>query len=362
MNVKELDATSDSFRGYLCSGKWTLCVGAGLSRGIVPTWQELTRRLVNEAFSTSFTEDEFQKIAADSAWSLDSWIQACANHYQLQGKSNSDFFDLIEKHLYSDLRNKGKSAGLEDVLVNVLDRPRNASRENVIRVCNFFEQEYADSSLLAVVKVLLDCVREKKLPEAIISFNADTLLHTLLELYQRNEHYKGDPPYSHPEYAFKTVLRPLDSAKERLPIYHCHGAIKPKPKAAAAEPKDSRDRLVFLESEYIRVATVASTWAETLFMFHAQTTRMVFFGFSMSDPNMRRWLALSNQSALQDLEAMTNLATMTPRHVWITTDSGTPALRAVRNEALVHLGVRPGWMKSWSQTEQAFSSLLALKQ
>ena len=266
MGVKEIDAIDDKFRGHLGSGKWTLCVGAGLSRGIVPTWQELTRRLVNDTFATGFAKEEFQTIVADSAWSLDSWIQACANHFQLSGRPLAEFFDLIEKHLYSDLREKGRSAGLEKVLVDVLDRPRNSSGEDVARVCAFFEREYADCSLLAVVRSLLKCLKEGRMPEAIISFNADTLLHTLIELYQRNDHYKGPLPHSHPAYAFKTVLRPLDSAKKRVPIYHCHGAIKPKAKPGVIEPRDSRDRLVFLESEYIKVATVASTWAETLFM------------------------------------------------------------------------------------------------
>lgn len=360
MTVKELDALDEKFRGHLGSGKWTLCIGAGVSRGIVPTWQELTRRLVNETFSTGFSEDAFQNVVADSAWSLDSWIQACANHYELGGRPISEFFDLIEKHLYADLREKGKNAGLEGVLVNVLDRPRNASREDTARVCAFFEREYGGSSLLAVVRFLLKALGRRPLPEAIISFNADTLLYTLLELYQRNDHYMGPPPHSHPKYAFKAVFRPLDSAQERLGIYHCHGAIKPKAMSSAAGPRDSRDRLVFLESEYIKVATVASTWAETLFMFYAQTTRMLFLGFSMSDPNMRRWLALSQQSSLQDLAAMTTRTEMTPRHVWLTTEPASAELKNLRNEALVHLGVRPGWMKSWGQTEAALCNLLAL--
>lgn len=360
MSVKELDAVNGKFRGQLASSKWTLCVGAGVSRGIVPTWQELTRRLVNETFHTGFSPNEFQEIVSGSAWSLDSWIQACANHHQLSGLQASEFSDLIEKHLYSDLRSKAETVGLETVLVNVLDRPQNASREDVARVCAFFEREYSDSSLLALVRSLLKCVDRGLLPEAIISFNADTLLHTLIELYQRHEHYKGPPPHSHPKYAFKTVLRPLGSAGSRLPIYHCHGAIKPKVKSGGEGPRDSRDRLVFLESEYIKVATVASTWAETLFMFHAQTTRLVFLGVSMSDPNMRRWLALSNQSALQDLEAITNLTEMTPRHIWLTTDPSSAALKILGNEALIHLGVRPGWIRNWSQTEAAFSNLLAL--
>lgn len=358
MGIKELDAENSKFKGQLASGKWTLCIGAGVSRGIVPTWQELTRRLVNEVFGSAFSETEFQSLVADSAWSLDSWIQACANHYQLDGNSVTEFFNVIEKHIYSDLRTRGASAGIESLLVTVLDRPQNASKEDVARICQFFETEYASTSLLAVVRVLLDALKTDRLPEAVISFNADTLLHALLELYQRHAHYQGPPPHSHPVYAFKPVFRPLNSAKDRLPIYHCHGSIKPKASSSHTDPRDSRDRLVFLESEYIKVATVASSWAETLFMFHAQTTSMLFLGFSMSDPNMRRWLALSNESALKDLAALTGRNDMTPRHIWLNTDPITPELKAIQNEALVHLGVRPGWIRNWGQTEAAIRNLL----
>lgn len=361
MQIKQLDALNLKFKGHLASGKWTLSIGAGVSRGIVPTWEELTRRLVNETFEFALSEVDFRKLVAESAWSLDSWIQACANHHQLSGKTLDEFFDLIERHLYSDLRLRSKSAGIEELIVRVLDRPRKASREEVMRVCEFFETEYSDTSLLAVVRVLLRAAAQNKLPEAVITFNADTLLHTLLDLFQSRAHYLGPPPHSHPKFLFKTVLRPLDSANEKLPIYHCHGAIKPKAKASAHEPRDSRDRLVFLESEYIRVATVASSWAETLFMFHAQTTAMLFLGFSMSDPNMRRWLALSNASALHDLNAMTKQTEMTPRHTWITTDPSDPNMKQLRDEALVHLGVRPGWIRNWSDTERAITNLLAIE-
>ncbi len=362
MSVKELDAANPKFRGHLASGKWTLCVGAGLSRGIVPTWQELTRRLVNESFSTGYSEGDFQTLVSRNGWSLDSWIQACANHYRFEGRSLSDFFDLIEKNLYSDLRSRARGFDLEDVVVAVLSQPRSASRENVLRVCEFIESQYSTSSLIAVVRVLLRLLDEEKMPEAIISFNADTLLHTIIELYQRKDHYRGPVPHSHPrvrllETSIVSPARLLQKAL--LPIYHCHGAIK-STISATREPRDSRDRLVFLESEYIRVATEASSWAETLFMFYAQTTRMVFLGFSMSDPNMRRWMALSNQSALHDLNAMTKLTDMTPRHIWLTTDPLEVALKTRYNEALSHLGVRPGWIRDWSQTEFALRNLLAL--
>lgn len=360
MPVKHLNAVDPKFRGHLASGKWTLCIGAGVSRGIVPTWEELTRRLVNETFGLTYSEIEFRKVVADSAWSLDSWIQACANHFRLEGRAEADFFEQIEKHLYGDLLTKAHKAGLHDVLVRVLDRPRKAAKDEVLKVCSFFETQYGDTSLLAVTRSLLRAGAQGKLPEAVITFNADTLLHTLLDLFQSREHYLGPPPHSHPKFLFKTVLRPLDSANERVPIYHCHGAIKPKSAKSAISPRDSRDRLVFLESEYIRVATTSSSWPETLFMFHAQTTALLMLGFSMSDPNMRRWLALTNDSALHDLAAMSAATEMTPRHTWLTTQVSDAKLTLLRDEALVHLGVRPGWMPDWGKSERAITNLLAL--
>jgi len=360
MPVKHLNAVDPKFRGHLASSKWTLCIGAGVSRGIVPTWEELTRRLVNETFGLAHSELEFRKLVADSAWSLDSWIQACANHFRLEGRTESDFFEHIEQHLYSDLMMQAQNVGLRDVLVRVLDRPRNAAKDEVFKVCTFFETHYGATSLLAVTRALLRAAEQGRLPEAVITFNADTLLHTLLELFQSREHYRGPPPHSHPKFLFKTVLRPLDSANEKVPIYHCHGAIKPKSNKAVLGPKDSRDRLVFLESEYIRVATISSSWPETLFIFHAQTTALLMLGFSMSDPNMRRWLALTNDSALHDLAAMTAAREITPRHIWLTTHISDAKLTLLRDEALIHLGVRPGWMPDWGQAESAIANLLAL--
>ena len=356
----EVDALADKFHGHLGSSKWTLCIGAGVSRDIVPTWQELTRLLVNDTFGTTFSPAEFEEHIKQLTWSLDSWIQACANHHRLQGHSSDEIYRHIETHLYGQLRATAKGTGLEDVLVKVLNRPRTSAKDAVTKICNFFETKYSHSTLLQVTRVLLKAIEQGNPPEAIISFNADTLLHTLIELFQRKAHYSGPPPYSHPQYTFKSVLRPLDSCKDLIPIYHCHGAIKPRGLVSAKPPRDARDRLVFLEDEYLRVATTTGSWPETLFLFYAQTTRLVMIGVSMADPNMRRWLSLANQSALQDVAAFSSAAAMTPRHLWLTCSPKEAFMRKMRGEALVHLGVRPAWIANWAQAESAIKNLLAI--
>ncbi|MCG9620688.1 hypothetical protein L1D56_11920 [Vibrio diabolicus] len=42
---KSFDGIDNKYRGHLAASSWTLCVGAGVSFGLVPTWYELTKML-----------------------------------------------------------------------------------------------------------------------------------------------------------------------------------------------------------------------------------------------------------------------------------------------------------------------------
>lgn len=361
--MKELLAIDTKYRGHISSGNWTLCVGAGISRGIVPTWNELTRRVVNKVFSANYTLDKFDDIVSNAGWGLDGWIQAAANEYILAGNSIEEFYFLLENALYGDLREKAKLENIEDQVVAALNEPRNISKEDVSLVCNFFEKNYKNTSLLALAKSLITTLDSpEKLPSSIITFNADTLLHTIIELFQRHLHYNKPPPHSHPKYFFKTILRSTGGIpKQKIPIFHCHGAIKPKANGKSQNSYDSRDRLIFLEREYLKVATSASVWPENIFMFNAQANKMVFLGLSMSDPNIRRWMATANQINLNDLEVVAKTNVITPKHIWITTRTGDPILDKIKQVSLSHLGVRPGWIDKWSELESAFDNLLGVQ-
>jgi hypothetical protein len=61
---------SVKFKGYLAPKSWTLCVGAGISKGIVPDWHNLAHHVVNSAYNLSLNDDEFQKIVSETGWSL----------------------------------------------------------------------------------------------------------------------------------------------------------------------------------------------------------------------------------------------------------------------------------------------------
>lgn len=349
-------------RGVLKSHAWTLVIGAGVSRGLVPTWFDLTRELVNDAFRANYTEAAFRKLITTVGWSFDSWIQACMNEYARQGKTRAKFFDLLESKLYGSLRADAAAQGLEPQLVRALNDPRAISSDETKNMASYLETHYGTSTVFALVRAFLSASVQDRLPNAVITFNADNLFHTIFELFQRRQHYAGPPPHSHPKYYFKTVLRGIDGVpEEKTPIFHCHGAIKPRGPFRRSALPDSRDKLVFLEEEYLTVATTTSSWQENVFMHFAHSSSMVFLGLSMSDPNIRRWLSIAHKAYVSDLITRHHNDPYATRHLWICERPSDPNEVPLMEMGLLHLGVRVGWIKSWAETEVALRNAMALK-
>jgi hypothetical protein len=296
-------------------------LGAGLSRGLAPTWFDLTLEIVNATFGARYDRASFEALTASSGWSLDAWIQAAANEFVISGRSLDEFNNLIESLLYGQIRKDAAGLPLEKHLIQVLNNPVTSERNRIIEVCEFLETRYNDTSLLGVVRFLIDAARKDRRPYAIITFNADVFLDTFIYMFLRRDHYLGPGPYGHPNYYYKSIHRPSSIANfqinEKANIFHCHGTIMPR-LPTSIRPKDSRDRLVFLEQEYLRISSRLGSWPETLFLYHAQTTRMIFAGLSMSDANIRRWMSASETEISQDLDIMSAGKRINPEHLWIT--------------------------------------------
>lgn len=361
--VVAVDACNPKFRGCIAPGRWTLCVGAGASRGIAPNWFDLTLEIVNTTFGSKYGRADFESMVANSGWSLDAWIQAAANEFVASGRSLNEFNDLIESVLYGPLRTAARGLPIERHLVRVLNDPTTAEKNRIFEVCELFETNYKDSSLLGLVRFLIAAARADRKPHAVITFNADTFLETLIYLFLRREHYRGPGPHGHPPYHYKSVHRPAlipnFQINEKTNIFHCHGTIMPR-QAMPIDPKDSRDRLVFLEQEYLRIASTTASWPETLFLFHAQTTRLVFVGLSMSDPNIRRWMSASEAEVGQDYARLSTGTRVNPEHLWITRRPSDAPLERLKLVSMLHLGVRPAWIDEWVHLEAALRSMVAL--
>lgn len=355
-------ATDLKLKGSLGHNRWTLCLGAGASFGVVPKWNELTLRIVNKVFGTAYTQIEFDVFTSQMGWGLDGWIQAAANHYQFNGHDMAEFHTLLEDALYQDLRAKAIAVGIEDELFEALRWPRNVKRGSVKRICSFFETQYPNTSLMALVRWMSAAAKKKKLPYAIITFNVETLFHTVFELFQRRDHYQLPlAVHSHPQYLFTRVITPHPSPREtdfnepKICIYHCHGTLIPRLPHQNVRPNQVGDGIVFLEQDYLRVSTQMATWSETLFMFHSKTTQMLFVGLSMSDPNIRRWLGLTKEFALRIRPTIQ----WNRLHYWITKKPDHTTDEILAN-GLAHLGVVPALINDWPDLEAGLNNITAV--
>lgn len=357
-SIHPVIAIDPKFRGYLPDNGWTLCVGAGVSKGICPEWQDLAHNVVNEAFSISLSASDFSSLVVNSGWSLDSWIQASANEFIAKGKTHNEFNELIETELYSKIRKQSRGLGLEKYLIKVLNFPKNEPKDRVIEVCDFIENAFPNCSLLQVAGALVACSNKGHKPKSILTFNADTLLETYLDLRLRRDHYLGPGPHSHPQYPFVQVTRTSIASGNKIPIIHCHGAITPS-YSKHKETRDSRDKLVFLEQEYLAMASNGAAWAETIFLFHAQSTKLAFIGMSMSDPNIRRWMNAITLERSKDKLVYGVTTVSNPDHIWINAKPTITPAQSIYLTSLRHLGIRPAWINSWSDIESGLKNLSA---
>ena len=355
--IKAVECGSEKFRGYLMPHAWTLCTGAGISKGIAPDWFDLTHFVVSTCLAEDVERDKFAEIVKSSGWTLDSWIQAAANVHYANGGAHDQFRDFIESCLYSKVREKAKGYGLEKYLTTVLNFPNRALKDQIINVCQFIEHEFANSSLVQVGKFLIEANICGKSPKAILTFNADTFLETYITIKLREMHYIGPGPHGHPEYPFVQVTRPSNSNGVKTPIIHCHGSVSPIPHKGVPH-RDARDRLIFLEEEYLAAASSGAAWAETMFLYYAQCTRMAFVGMSMSDSNVRRWMRATSLEKQKDELAFGFSGRINPDHLWVK-PRPSELEQQLALHSLCHLGVRPAWINSWAELRHGLLNLCA---
>jgi len=335
---------------------WILCVGAGICKGILPDWFDLTLNLVNYTFGKSWDKKQFEEISKEVGFSLDSWIQGCYNQILSGGKTTEDFNKLLEESLYSGLLNEAKKIGLGQALITLFESPKKLRKKQLLGLYDFFEKNYSLTSLIQIVKAFVFAEEKFKLPNAIITFNADSLLHSLIILYSIKSHYDKTGNFSYPKEQFRKVTRTFQTWGDNIPIFHLHGSLSPTD--SKKENTDSRDSLIFLESSYNNVASNMYSWAQTNFLYSAQNYKLVFLGLSMSDPNIRRWLAWTNKEYIAELSAETNGKAKSLPHLWIRTKASSSDIQDFMDISLHHMGVKIGLIDNWNKVEEALKWIM----
>lgn len=360
MPIETINLSDIKYKGYINNfykQRWTLCVGAGICAGILPNWLELTRNLVNKSFNKNWSHEEFSLINKDIGFSLDSWIQGCLNKFISDKKNSDDFYKLLENELYRSLLVHANKKNLGEDLIKIFHKPTAVSKENLYKLCDFFEDNYSETTLMQLVSVFLATDEEHKLPSNIITFNADSLLHALLRIFNIKKESQKKGIFHHPKEKFKKITRTFNHMEGSIPIIHLHGSISPYSNETYSN-EDSRDSLIFLENSYNNIAGSMYTWPQTNFLYLAQNTKMVFLGLSMSDSNIRRWLSWTTESLTVELTKKTKVDNIVLPHLWIRTKSSYLDAQDFLDVSLRHLGVKIGLVDSWKDIEKTMRHIM----
>ena len=140
--------TSEKAYSYLDNTNWTLCLGAGICKGILPDWFDLTRNVVNEIFNFNWSENDFKENIDKIGFSLDSWLQAALNKNLKDGNTIDDFNFILEKNLYQNIIRKAEDYRLGEALAVMIHNPHWIKKKESIGIVEFFEKEYSNSTLI----------------------------------------------------------------------------------------------------------------------------------------------------------------------------------------------------------------------
>ena len=234
--------------------QWTLCLGAGINKGILPDWSDLTLNVINKVYKFGWNKATFENHNKSIGFSYDGWIQACLNKHIADGHKIEAFHSILENEIYGDLLLKANADGLKETMLKFLNKPQMKDAAYK-KITSFFEKHYSDKTLMQLVEVLTSNPKNYKLPGSIITFNADTLLYSLLIAYNQQKYATLKKPRATEPY--KLVLKSYHSWGHKIPIFHLHGSLFPDlpiSKGKKAKSLDGRENLIFLESSYTKVA------------------------------------------------------------------------------------------------------------
>lgn len=339
-------------KGVLASRQsgWALCVGAGTSYGIFPSWEELARGLIGTGPGPANRDAVADELLRRS--SLESVIQAAKDHLKLD---DVQFQDTLANALYQNLRNAvtdwpAFSGALDAKSPGEIPAPDWTNFLNTIRTA------FPQSSALQIASTIVEAHGQGRSPEAILTFNAEPLLGSLVNALSASH---GDMRQLLDRQVGALSLR----QPGRIPYYFCHGLL-PVPGVRARRGRSSVDKLVFSESQYLQLGNAAYSWQSAAFYNVCAKASTVFVGLSLADPNIRRWLSWMHTGRLAELSTPTSGGASTEdsaTHYWLKCKTSDPFVDRWIESSVAHLGVRLVWLNDWSQVGSALASMLELR-
>jgi hypothetical protein len=275
------------------------------------------------------------------------------------GGEISAFIDALREELYKGIDRGQTADGLGSVVTDALCSTTSLSKQDWLKVTAFFDQHFSQTTVYRLARFFVD-YSDLPLPESVITFNADTLFETIYVVFKKKKHNEGTSDWTDPPQTFSRVVRSSQDIWGHTPIYHLHGCLPPK-SSRHRSVRQNPENMIFPENSYTGIADRVFTWSQNTFLHNALTNTLCFVGLSMSDPNIRRWLAWAYEMYIDDLRTGHDVKVqdLGGRHVWLQTKQGLTAESVeLYPFALRHLGVQICWLDNWEQVTSAFHSML----
>lgn len=348
-----VDTAAAVLKSLSDSRGWALCIGAGTSYPIFPSWKQLVRRVAaqdgGEETVTGLSE-YFERFSPDAV------LQAAADRL---GLSDAQFAAIISEELYRDFRDalsvKEWKVVARALCSSHLGSLKQFQWEEFLHIIN---EKLQAVSAVGLARTVAEVVGTPLAPAAVLSFNAEPLFPTLLNAYTAKRRAdSGDPSGKS---FFDTVTRSISGQRSgRMPYYYCHGLL-PIPGGTTSPHKNSVDKLVFSEAQYLQLANNAFAWQSSAFIDVCMSRSIVFIGVSLSDPNMRRWLSWVHACRVSELSELQGSQKVSTTHFWLTVDPGSAIEKRWIESTVAHLGIRLVWIHDWNSAEIALRRLLGL--
>lgn len=323
---------------------WALCVGSGISYPIFPLWDGLARKIVHKFVpaADSYFDELSKRMSAEVL------LQAAT---EMAGRSHKDFSRDLAEILYEGLFD-GLSKDDSDVVLQCLTSVPGARGVDWYRYLTIVQGKSATkTTAMSLAESLMRLKARNRAPAAILSFNAEMLLGSLMNSIA-HESYAENTKF------FDYMIEPTSfHDKDRIAYYFCHG-VMPVPGTwnSARSMFNADEKLVFLENEYLQLANSSYSWQSTAFI-NALTNHVVYFvGLSFVDPNIRRWLAWIQEERLRALKKRNPKGVVSTSHYWIEKKPSSSIQQRMMEASVSHLGIRIIWIDDWSEVSAALEN------
>ena len=346
----------DIYFGYL-KGKastkgWALCIGAGTSLPAFPNWLDLVKNLIKKDPNIN-DATTIQEII--ESFSLDALIQAS---WHILGISEEDFTKILSEELYDKIKTQTTEKEWDSICqifttINA-NRTKDGDWINFIKVR---EKLFKETSSYALAKIIIDSYDNQIAPDAILSFNAEPLLYSLINSFERGPYIgKTKKPDEVKEIIDLITTSISSKCKGRIPYYFCHGALLNNLRETNDQRLNSTSKLVFLEGSYLQIANTSFSWQSINFLNVCSDSTVIFIGVSLTDPNMRKWLTWIQNERKKDIGENVE----STQHFWLCRKPKNSNTIKWTEASVMHLGIRIIWLDEWSQTEEIMRKLLGL--